>query len=104
MKCTKEYLCKLIKQEPGEVSAEYIHCTDGLRMSVQAGSFHYSRPRDSTGPWEKVEVGYPNREIPEFSQWADDNDKPPSVYGYVPIHVVIDVINAAGGLDEAYLV
>ena len=39
-------------------------CADGFRMSVQANETAYCDPRDNTGPYTEVEVGFPNREEP----------------------------------------
>lgn len=71
---------------------------DGTRMSVQASSFHYSTPRDDTGPYTTVEVGT-NVRIPA---WEDRFDSGGSdgllVYGYVSVERVEAEINARGGV------
>lgn len=76
-----------------------LHCADGLEFSAQASKYHYCTPRDSQGPWAAVEVGFPNREVPEFMEYAEEPERPTdTVYGYVPVEVVEAVVDAHGGL------
>ena len=76
-------------------------CKDGFSMSVQASDRHYCFPLNNTGPWSKVEVGYPSIVEPllwEYAespwQWTD------TVYPRVPVEVVAAVIEVHGGLVE----
>lgn len=74
-------------------------CADGLTLSVQASRYHYCAPRDSEGPWFKVEVGFPSAECPELMEWCESPESPTqTVYGYVPIEVVEKLIDAHGGI------
>lgn len=82
-------------------------CKSGLEMSIQASEFHYCHPRTNTPPYTSVEVGYPNRRIPEFAPFADDmllNDGlvdevlEDGVYGYVAVEIVNKVIEDNGGI------
>jgi hypothetical protein len=82
-----------------------INLNDGESLSVQASSVHYSSPRDDAGPWSAVEVGYPSS--PPDDDWReyfdgdwDSGDRTGSVYGYVPIELVLDFINFHGGIKE----
>ncbi len=76
-----------------------ITCNDGLVISVQASDGHYCEPRTNSGPWTHVEVGYPSRQIPELMEYAEDKDRPTeTVYAYVPIEIMADIINSAGGM------
>ena len=82
--------------------ADHIHCTDGTTLSVQASRFHYCRPRDDYGPYEAVEVGFPSVEPPEsWAQYFDgdweNDDRTGSVYGWVPVELVREFIQAHGG-------
>ena len=81
----------------------HIQCQDGLKLSVQTASTAYCTPRDDYGPWTCVEVGFPTEEVEALMEYAEDPDNPTgTVYGYVPIQVVVDVVNANGGIkDEA---
>lgn len=73
---------------------------DGTTISVQASSGHYCIPRDNDGPYSHVEVGFPSvRPEPwsEWSQYAEEPSEPTeTVYGCVPIGLVLDFIKAHG--------
>lgn len=77
-----------------------IACADGLRMSVQTSYSHYCQPRDSMGPWWAVEVGFPSQRIEELMPYIDGENSEPTdtVYGYVPITLVGEIVAAHGGL------
>ena len=80
--------------------APWIGCRRGLVLSVQASEFHYSVPRRNTGPYRRVEVGFPNRKIRELLRYAEDRTDPmETVYTSVPVHVVEKVINKYGGVQ-----
>lgn len=76
-----------------------IKCADGFEMSVQASEFHYCAPRDSIGPWRSVEVGFPTEKVEAFMPYIDGEQSIPTetVYGYVPIELVAEAIDAHGG-------
>lgn len=77
-----------------------IECKDGFKISVQASKNHYCQPRETlrTG-YDLVECGFPNA-TPEFIlEYAEDIDNPTdTVYGYVPVELVNNLINYHGGL------
>ena len=79
-----------------------ITCADGFKMSVQASSSHYCSPRDNEGPYVSVEIGFPSERVEEFMDYIDgnrdDTDPTTTVYGWVPVHVVVEVIDQHGGL------
>ena len=75
-----------------------ITCLDGFSLSVQASRTHYCRPRSNKGPWNEVEVGFPTRVEEALMPYAEDRENPTgTVYGCVPIGVVVGVVNAHGG-------
>ena len=81
-----------------------IICADGVELSVQTGIYLYCSPRENIGPWFQVEVGYPSICPPDtwrgyFDGDWEEGDRTASVYGYVPIDLVIDFINEHGGAD-----
>jgi hypothetical protein len=81
-----------------------LELADGESVSVQTGRTHYCSPRDNHGPWYTVEVGYPSVDPGEkwkeyFDGDWDTQDHTDSVYGYVPINMVVDFINEHGGLS-----
>ncbi len=76
-----------------------ITCKSGLTLSVQASSSAYCDPREDSGPYLSVEVGFPSRKIEEIMEYAEDHDYPTeTVYGWVPIQLVEKVINDNGGI------
>ena len=81
-----------------------VRCADGFHMSVQAGPTAYSEPRDATGPYKLVEVGYPNCSEDLLLPYAEEPEQPTnSVYGWVPKSVVTAVIAKHGGMIEGDL-
>lgn len=78
-----------------------IVCGDGFRISVQASHTHYCTPRSDLGPYSAVELGYPSAEESDLVKWAEDKYSPTeTVYGYVPVDVVVAVIEKHGGIDR----
>lgn len=75
-----------------------IVCQDGFSLSVQASQGAYCAPRNNTGPWYQLEVGFPSAK-PEFIfEYVEDDDRPmQTVYGYVPIDLIVNLINLHGG-------
>lgn len=75
-----------------------IECASGLKMSVQASEFYYCAPRESVGPWHSVEVGFPTRRVAALANFAEDPKRlTKTVYGWVPVEVVAQVIADNGG-------
>lgn len=90
-----------------------IVCADGVSLSVQASSFHYSLPREN-GPedwwnyYAEVEVGYvrdKNGELLDVSKgWSREyvlDDGTCAVYAYVPVDDVLEFIASHGGAVES---
>lgn len=79
-----------------------LYCNDGFNMSVQACCYNYCSPRvdpDQTDGYWNVEVGFPSEKEDLLMEFAESPDNPTeTVYGYVPIDVVIQVINKHGGI------
>lgn len=78
-----------------------MRCKDGFKISIQASRTHYCSPRTDTGPWYKVELGFPSAE-PEFGimEYAENPEDPTgTVYAYVPISKVEQLVNYHGGPD-----
>lgn len=91
---------KTIRDYTFKQQAQRIHCGDGASISVQASHSHYCTPRDDEGPYIQVEVGYPENVTGGMPDtWAthrDGEDSP--IYSYVPIELVVDFIDAHGGI------
>ena len=78
---------------------ETVQCADGFNMSVQASQRAYCSPRNDTGPWDSVEVGYPSAYEHCLQPYAEDPNRPTeTVYGYVPNKLVRSIIEVHGGL------
>lgn len=78
-----------------------IVCMDGNSLSVQAGEHNYSNPRENFGPYYKVEVGYPSQRFEPLMPYIDgdaNTDPTSTVYGYVPIEIVQDIVDQCGGI------
>ena len=75
---------------------------DGVSLSVQASRHMYCSPRDNEGPYTKVEVGFPSETPPEaWKEFAENWEDPTgTIYGYVPLTMVMMYIGAHGGIDR----
>ena len=79
---------------------ELVVCADGFTMSVQAHAAAYCIPRMTGAPvYREVEVGFPNQREELLMEWAEEAHKPSdTVYGFVPVRVVTNVIAKHGGM------
>jgi hypothetical protein len=78
--------------------AKRIVCADGFSLSVQATHGAYCAPRSNLGPWHEVEVGFPSAPPELILHRAEDPDRPTeTVYGYVDIELVEELISLHGG-------
>lgn len=98
----KEFFRETYKLTIGEIQEvrHHIFCKDGFKMSVQAGYGLYCTPRKNlkSGEYETCEVGFPNQKEELLFPYADDLEVPKkTVYGYVPVEVVEQVIEKHGG-------
>tara|TARA_R110002020_G_C16075516_1_gene756602 strand:- start:2 stop:346 length:345 start_codon:yes stop_codon:yes gene_type:complete len=75
-----------------------VYCSDGYNVSVQAGDGKYCQPCDDNGPYTEVELGFPSVSDPMLDGYAEDRETPTeTVYAYVPVNVVRDLIVRHGG-------
>ena len=79
-----------------------ITCNDGFSISVQANRNVYCEPRkDRAWPYSEVELGFPNESDELIMRYAEDPDfYTETVYPFVPIDVVIELIDKHGGINE----
>lgn len=79
-----------------------VYLADGSSLSIQASPYHYCTPKEATGPWSMVEVGFPSKRWNSLSKYRDDWDMPitENVFAYVPAHVVNRIIHRAGGVAK----
>lgn len=79
-----------------------VRCADGYTVSVQAGEYHYCSPRADADHFDKVELGYPSEEDSELIDYAEDTTMLyDTVYGYVPVELVDEVLVKHGGIVGA---
>jgi len=79
--------------------AKRIACKDGFSLSVQATHGAYCSPRRNVAQWYEVEVGYPSDKPELIMDYAEQPENPTeTVYGYVPIELVEELIELHGGM------
>lgn len=67
--------------------------------SVQASELHYCEPRcNGAQDYENVELGFPSIEDELINEYAEDDPYTKTIYGYVPIEIVEELINKHGGI------
>lgn len=78
-----------------------IHCVDGTSLSVQASDGHYCSPRNNSGPYSCVEVGFIDTDVPpSWIEYAEDPENPKgTIFSYIPIELVCFYIAGHGGID-----
>ena len=98
-----EFLQKYRKQRNGmQIVRPRVRCADGYTVSVQAGDMWYSEPRLDTGWYGKVELGYPTAADEELRDYAEGKrDLRKTVYGFVPVKLVDEVLTKHGGIVGA---
>ena len=78
-----------------------IVCIDGFSMSVQGNKYDYCIPRKLSDKYDSMEIGFPSEKQPELMEFAEnENDPTGTVYGYVPIELIHEVVEKHGGIDE----
>jgi len=80
---------------------ERVVCADGFNISVQAFDGAYCTPRENDAErYTEVELGYPSEREELIMDWIEMPDGGPtdSVYPYVPVSVVTNVIAKHGGV------
>ena len=80
-----------------------IICADGFTVSVQANEGAYCTPRqDDAEQYTQVELGYPSEREELIMDWIESYGPKPvptdSIYPYVPVSVVTNVIAKHGGI------
>lgn len=75
-----------------------VKCADGYTVSIQASIGHYCAPRtNKTNDYTTVELGFPNKEDDLIYKFREGSD---SVYGYVPIRIVNELLQKHGGIVD----
>lgn len=78
-------------------------CKDGFTISIQASDYHYCTPRETFKPREgktysSVELGYPSMKDDLITFYAEDDDYTNTVYGWVPVDIVVKLLEKHGGI------
>lgn len=98
---TNEMLRKTYEKTDGDYLIRHkIYCNDGFSISIQASQGHYCSPRKTfEGPYTEVELGFPNLFESLIMPYIENgNDNPClSVYAYVPVELVDEMIEKHGG-------
>ena len=73
-------------------------CNDGFSVSIQANEYVYCSPRlDVADHYDTVELGFPSEKDDLILPYAVEEDRPTeTVYGWVPVEVVNELINKHG--------
>ena len=89
-------------KEAGATRNKRVVCADGFEMSIQAHQTAYCSPRiDNAEKYTSVEIGFPNKREPMIMEYCDEPSTPlNTVYGYVPVQTVTNVIAKHGGIVE----
>ncbi len=83
---------------------KFVYFKSGFGVSIQANTTNYCTPRNDSGPYTEVELGFPTAPESLIVGYADDAERPTeTVYGYVPIGVVQALTVKHGGIDEGEL-
>lgn len=76
-------------------------CADGFTFNIGASLLHYCEPQDSDGPYTSVEIGWLSQPEPLLLDYADDATEPiKTLYPFVPVDIVAEVIRKHGGLKK----
>lgn len=74
-------------------------CKDGFNVSRQGGTkYHYCRPRHHCDEYEELELGYPSELDDIIAKYAEDINTTSTVFAYVPIEVIENLIDKHGGI------
>jgi hypothetical protein len=78
-------------------------CKDGFKVSIQASEGHYCYPRNSRGPWEEFELGFPSSADPLIAEYAEDRDNlTQTVYPRVPVATIEQLLDKHGGTENVW--
>jgi hypothetical protein len=77
-----------------------ITCFDGFNLSIQGNIGAYCSPRKDSDFYSSMEIGFPSEKEELIMSYAGSEDQPTeTVYGWVPIEVIEQVIEKHGGID-----
>lgn len=103
MSLIQTYFKRNAKVHADFIQCPVMRCTDGFSISVQASKYHYCSPREMLESlnYTAFECGFPNRREILLKPFAEDWSQPTkTVYGYVPVEVLDEIIVKHGGLKS----
>ena len=75
-------------------------CNDSFSISIQASETHYCEPRQNKiSNYKSVELGNPSAEEELIRDYAEDDNLTDTVYGWVPVEIVDQLLEKHGGID-----
>ena len=79
-----------------------LECFDGFSISLQGSETNYCSPRKDVAIYGAIEAGYPSEEEELLLPYQEDKQLPmeESVFGWVPMKVVYDLVIKHGGWKE----
>lgn len=93
------YLAKLQRRH---IARFRVCCLDGFNVSVVFFPGTYSE-MESDGTFVSVELGFPSQDEPLLSTLAEDsNNLSETVYPYVPVGVVDEILRKHGGIVDEF--
>lgn len=89
----------LSQNKPDGIVRKKALCKDGFSISIQASMYHECNPRKPKGPYKSVELGYSSHIEILIEKYAKNTpSKYYTIYSYVPVKVVDEVIKKHGGI------
>ena len=100
----QEFMTKTYRVKSNGVQSlrPLLECNDGFDMSVQASRTHACTPRmDGNIEYHSVEIGFPSQEEELLIPYAHDKSNLiNTIYVWVPVDIVNQVIEKHGGIRE----
>lgn len=94
----KEYLVSTYDKNNPHLVRSPVLCADGFHISIQGGTaLHYCYPRTHCNTYKFVECADSSIEEPCLQDFFDG-----SVYAFVPIHIVEELVERHGGIIGTY--
>ena len=101
VKCKKDFQEWLEKTVTSRwIPRPRMECNDGFSMSVQGNEFTYCYPKQSGFSFTEMEIGYPSEYEELIRGYAESDDFTNTVYPYVPVSLIIEVIEKHGGIKK----
>lgn len=93
-------IMEYLKATSGRRFRQLLMCKDGFTMSVQASRTHYCEPKqDNLQEYTHVEIGRLSEVESLLLMYAEDGEHPTeTIYPYVPVEDVEEIIRKHGGL------